>query len=137
MPNVFPTLTEGGSITYGDAASQPLAQYPLTHSKGYKTRVAKFLDDSEQRWGVSDRRDAFVLEYKDISGYDAAVIAEFFHSMTGRYVDTALLNTFSIQINGVTRNYCVFDQDDLPMTESPESPNRVSFTLRFFQVRRN
>jgi hypothetical protein len=97
--------------------------------------VIKFLNDKEQRWLTTGPLFSAVLEYRKLTGYDASLLYEFFEQMRGAYSDTALTNTFSITVSGVTYNYCVFDQDSLELQIDREE--LISTSIRLKQLRPN
>lgn len=137
MPYTFPTLASGACYVKSDILGQPLAKYPLRQTTGYVTRVVRFLNDEEQSWTVRTKLASFELQYRAANGYDVGKIQSFFDTFNGRYTDPAYLFVFSIAIDGVTYNYCVFDQDEFEVSESPEKPGYYNFTIKIKQVRPN
>jgi hypothetical protein len=134
---VFPTLGSGRAFVYSDIVNNPLAQYPVTRNTSYLTRVIQFANGKEQRWTVRGRLASFVLEYRNVNDYDTGILLKFFHDMRGPYVDSAMVNTFSLTVGGVTYDYCCFDQDSVEVATSQSGVNSFSFTLRIKQLRRN
>ena len=135
MPHVFPTLASGACFIGTDISAQPLAKYPMHQALEYSTRIIRFLNDEEQSWGVRKPLVLLTLNYSRVHGYDVARIVEFFNIFLGRYTDPDFLFTFTITVNSSVLNYCVFDQDEIMVTESPNSPNYFDFTLKIRQVR--
>jgi hypothetical protein len=127
MSNVLPTLLSG-----------TVTMLPVTFAKAFATGVVKFIDDSEQRWAGRTERSGFLLNYKNVISYDLDTMLAFFIDLKGKYVDTALENTFSItdsRIPGQPFNYCFFDQDELEETEV--TPGFFNFALKIRQARGN
>lgn len=137
MPNTFPTLSSGACFVQADLSGQPIAKYPIQVKNEWLTRTIRFVADTEQRWVVRPQLATITMQYKSVLGYDVARIMEFFKQRTGRYVDIAYLNTFSITVHSDTYDYCVFDQDSINVVESPENPNYFDFVIRIKQLRPN
>lgn len=137
MPNTFPTLSSGSMTVATSIANEPLGRGTFVRSNRFVTRVARFLDDSEQRWVVHPGLMSAVLNLQGMNGYDTSQLATFFRARKGAYLDAALTNTFSITIQGTQYDYCVFDQDDFTVAESKEKPMYFDIVLRIRQVRTN
>ena len=135
MAFTFPNLSSGSMKVYGSLASQAIAKYPTAIQYGYVTRVVQFLGDQEQRFLVRGELFAAILKFTGMNGYDTSVLRTFFRSMAGMASSVDLTHTFSITLDGVTYNYCVFDQDSF----EPETDQRelASFQLAIKQVRPN
>jgi hypothetical protein len=112
-----------------------MAMYPAQFSHLFATRVHQFLDDGEQRWVVRGELLNLVLQFHSVSGYDFSVVRDFFNSLLGSYVDSALVNTFSIAIDGVLYKWCCFVSDALENVVS--RGETYSFTLAIRQVAPN
>lgn len=115
--------------------TQAIAKYPTAIQYGYTSRVIQFLGDQEQRFLVRGELFAAILRFTGMNGYDTSVLRTFFRSMAGMAASVDLTHTFSITLDGVTYNYCVFDQDDF----SPETNQTEfgSFELKIKQLRPN
>ncbi len=135
MPNTFPTLSSGACYVKSGISGEPLAKYPVQVKTEYLTRVVRFAGDQEQAWVVRPPLVTLVLQYRSVLGYDVARIMEFFRQRTGRYVDIAYLNTFTIVVHSDTYDNCVFDQDSIDVVESPDTPNYFDFTIRIKQLK--
>lgn len=133
----FPTLAVSSRKVVSPLSAQPLATWPTTQSTTYGTRVLRFLGDQEQRWPVRQKLFEATIEYGGVNGYDASLVFDFFISMRGKYVDTAMLNVFDITIDGVTYDWCVFDQDTLEITDDPSKLGTFKFTIKIRQLRKN
>ncbi len=131
----FPTISSGSMRVQGALASESLAMYPATLAHSFITRVITFANDSEQRWTVRRELFAAILQFHDLDGYSLSVLVDFFRTMKGRYVDTALLNVFDITLGGVNYQWCSFDQDDL-LVEVGQN-ERYSLQLSIKQLRPN
>lgn len=94
----FPTLASGACYVQSPLSEQPLAKYPVQMSGAWVTRTIRFVNDTEQAWVVRPRLTSFVLQYRRVHGYDVGRVLEFFNARHGKYVDIALLNTFTITI---------------------------------------
>ena len=115
-----------------------IAKYGSSIGEAFVTGVAKFMNDTEQRWRERAPLGVFTLEYRNVGARDVVVFREFFLAYKGRFVDVALTNVFSItdpSVPGQPYNYCVFDQDDFTPEET--GPGLYSFTLRIYQARKN
>lgn len=107
--------------------------YPLTLRNSFNTRVKKFMNDTEQRWTVSNVMFSAELQFHSLNGYDLSLLYNFFQAMHGSYVDTALIFHFQITLAGITYDYCVFDQDTF---EAQVGLNETySVTLKIKQIR--
>ncbi len=137
MANIFPTLASGAMVVHGSLLLNSLMKHPSTLHSAWLTRTIKFLGDQEQAWTVHQKLAAFQLEYRGVDGYDLARVQDLFRQLTARYVDDALLNTFSMSILGVTYNWLVFDQDSFDVEEEPDKPEVFNFALNVRQVRPN
>ena len=134
MPT-FPTINSGSMKVIGALGSEALAMYPSTLSRSFLTRVLTSVADREQRWSVRGERFSCTLDYHDLNGADASLIKSFFLARRGKYVDSGLLNSFTIVIAGETRNYCVFLQDELEIEVARNET--CSFSLKIMQLRSN
>lgn len=133
--SAFPTLASGSMVVDSSILGNPIAMYPMTSTTSWVTRIIRFVNDTEQSWTVRTALFSAQLNYHDVNGYDAARVEDFFHQQIGMWVDEALVNTFSMLINGTTYSWLVFDQDDLVLTENPNAIGRFSFTINVKQVR--
>ena len=124
MPNTFPTISQGS-----------VAMHPSTINRENLTRVVVFRNGAEQRWPVRVKLARFELNYPHINGYDLSILLKFFSDMKGLYVDGSMSNVFSLTIDSVQYDYCVFDQDEMAWTE--DRPGIFSTTLRIRQLRKN
>ena len=135
MPNVFPTLSSGSMTVHGALGAGAMAQYPSTIVQSYATGIVQFVDDSEQRWTSRIVLFGATLEFRGLNGYDLSLIRNFWAQMKGGYVDSALVNTFTITIGGNTYNFCAFDGDEFE--EECERAEQYSLQLKIRQVRPN
>ncbi len=122
MANTFPTLATGSMVVHGALLANSLMKHPATLTSAWGTRVIRFLGDQEQSWTVHQKLFSAQLQYTRIYGYDVARVQDFWRQMTGRFVDDALLNTFSMVILGLTYSYMVFDTDEFAVQEDQNSP---------------
>ncbi len=111
MAGAFPTLRNGQAV-----------MYPLQDTRSFGSGVVRFLDDTEQRWRSRLMLTRFILEYKNINGYDLAVLTTFFNSQFGKFDAT-----WSITFGGETFDDMMFDQDEMPAVESMGNHFNVSF----------
>lgn len=116
MPTTFPTLRSGSF------------RFPLTRTKAYKTGVLRFVNGSEQRWKSVTKLEPFVLEYRNLHGYDLSILREFFRSAKGAYT-----TDIELTINGTTYSNLALDQDDFTPTQT--GPNKFSITFRLKQTK--
>lgn len=135
MPLTFPILSSGSMKVYGTLANNAIMKYPSTLEYSYVTRILQFVGDQEQRFLVRGELFGALLQFRDVNGYDMSIVRDFFRSMRGMAASVDLTHTFGIVIDGVTYNYCVFDQDDI----SPEISRAelFSFDLKIKQLRPN
>src|SRR3954462_2234731 len=110
MPTTFPTLRSGSF------------KYPLTRGKTYKTGVLRFMNGSEQRWKSVAKLEPFVLEYRNLNGYDLSLLREFFRSAKG-----AFTTDIELTLGSTTYSNLAFDQDDFTPTQS--GPGKFAVTL--------
>lgn len=134
MPT-FPTIQSGSMLAYGSLLNEALVAYPLGTGHNYVTRVHTFLGDHEQRYVVRREFLTVVVEYSNLSGYDASLLRTFYFNQIGAYVTPSLSNTFSLTLFGVTYNYCAFVEDSLEETQSRDE--RFSMRLSIAQIRPN
>jgi hypothetical protein len=123
------------SLALPTLASGSVARYPVQVTTSAKTGIVRFVNGSEQRWREAQQITSFVLTYTNINAYDTSTMQAFFIARKGRFVDSALTNTFSVTLGSTTWNYCMFDQDDF--TEIENRPGHYTFTLKITQVRPN
>lgn len=116
MAGVFPTLKRGNTVFY-----------PLRDTQSFSTGLAKFLDDSEQRWRKRRMLRRFVLTCTDINAYDVSLILNFFRSQAGRFD-----STWSLSIGGNTYHNLAFDTDTFQMIEN--KTNRMALSFNVVQV---
>ena len=135
MSSTFPSISSGSMKVIGALGSQALAKYPSTLEFGYVTRVITFLGDQEQRFLVRGELFSATLQFNGLNSYDTSVLRTFFRSMTGMATSVDLTRTFSITLDSVTYNYCVFDQDSF----EPEigRTELTTFELKIKQLRPN
>jgi hypothetical protein len=107
----FPQIRSGSTVLY-----------PLRRVRGHATTVVRFCDDTEQRWRAIAPRSEFILEYRDINGYELSELLDFFRTTKGM-VDT----TWDIQIGGTTYFHMMFDTDRLEVSET--RPERYTVRL--------
>ena len=115
----FPTIRSGA-----------VALYPLARGTERKTRVIKFIDDSEQRWRQAPPLASFLLEFTDINSRDLSTLRVFWVTTKGR-VD----KTWDFTILGTTYSHLGFDSDIFSATES--KPDRFTVRLSCKQWRAN
>lgn len=135
MALTFPTLSSGSMTVKSPLTSYALMKYPAQLQSRFVTRTLVFLNDTEQRFTVRNFLFSCVLQYNKLNGFDVSVLRDFFNTMLGMYVDDALLFTFSINIAGVTYNYCVFDQDEFAVTA--DRGETFTLELKIKQIRPN
>lgn len=137
MPNTFPTLSSGAMVVRGSLLTNSLMKHPATLTSAWSTRVVRFLGDSEQSWTVRRALFSAQLQYTGTHGYDVARVQEFFMARTARYIDIALLNTFTMSILGTVYDWLVFDMDSFDVNEQVGRPGAFDFELAIRQVRPN
>ena len=115
--------------SFPEIRSGSAALYPMRRARIHGTTVIRFVDDTEQRWRSSPPMMQFVLEYRDINGYDLSRLLEFFRTVKGRF-DT----TWDITVGGVTYHHMMFDGDAFEVVES--KPDRYTVRLTCRQWRR-
>ena len=111
--------------------SGAVALYPVTRGVNYKTGVAQFCDDTEQRWVSNLQTADFTLEYDNLNGYDLSALVQFFRSAQGKFNETV---TFTI--NGNTYNNLMLMADTLAWAESKQ-PELYTLKVSLKQWRPN
>lgn len=106
-----------------------LCKYPVEHSQEFRTRVIRFLDDSEQRFTVRPPLQRFSLVYRAIDAEDLTRLRQFWESMKGQF-DAS----WSLDWNGEQIERCRFDSDEFKFVES-HFPSRFDVILHVVQVR--
>jgi hypothetical protein len=115
MPD-FPTLSSGR-----------VALYPLVKSKRFRTRVLKFVNQTEKRWASGPATNEFVLSFTGINGYDLSLVRAFWISMKGGFTE------FTFTLEATAYQYLVFEDDEFPVANP--NGNRYTFNLKLMQTR--
>lgn len=113
----FPVIRGGSTVLY-----------PLTDAQGPQAAVQRFIGGQEQRWQSFRSRKRFRLEYRNLTGYEASEIADFYRQVKG-----AFDSTNEITIGGVTyQNMAV--ASDLEAWREDRFPDRQSLGLDLIQT---
>ena len=114
----FPTLQQGGQMTYG--SSKTLS---------YPAHVDRFLTGEEQRWVTQPPRATSIsIVLQEISAYDLSVIRAFYVASNG-----PLNTTWSLTYDGTVYSNLAFEGDGFNPTLSG-TPERWNLTLKVRQT---
>ena len=104
-----------------------IAQYPATRTFGYRTRLIRYIDGTEQRvsrFTKAIRR--WVVHLDQLSEREASDVLSFFSEMRGR----AEQFEFEDPRSGATVSHCRFEQDEVRIEFTGPSASRTTLTIR-------
>lgn len=112
----FPNLADG----------KPVA-HPLTRVISCKTRVYRFLNDTEQRWVQRIPVNRFDMPYEALSAADRSTLDTFFVARKGRFDQT-----WDLTILGTLYANLAFDHDDFLVREPGPLQYSVALSAKQF-----
>jgi len=104
-----------------------IAQYPLIRQIGYRTRVHRFVDGSEQRHPVQGQAiRRWRVQLAALDEGEVRAFRDFFISLQGRYGTF----TFTDPTDGTVYSNCDLEQDDLERHYLSEFGHSAALVIR-------